>query len=192
MDDADLIFHSSPTPVLKRAHRDVTAEIGRRDADLLKGLAAAGFNADRGPDDCGFWLKYIQRGGGYYIDVGCSQLIADGKIKVINGTEIERVNAHSISFADGREIEADEIVFATGYQNMRSTTRKIFGDEIADRVNDVWGLDEEGELRTMWRGSGMDGFWFMGGNLALCRYYSRLLALQIKAREVGLVQSGNL
>ena len=53
-------------------------------------------------------------------------------------------------FADGSELEADEIVFATGYQNMRGTARKIFGDEVADQVKDVWGFDEEGELRTMW------------------------------------------
>lgn len=165
----------------------MTAEISKRDGDLLKGLAAAGFSVDRGPDDCGFWLKYVQRGGGYYIDVGCSQLIVDGKIKVVNGTEIERVKTHSVVFANGTELEADEIIFATGYQNMRSTTRKVFGDDIANRVNDVWGLNEEGELRTMWRASGLDGFWFMGGNLSLCRYYSRLLALQIKAHEVGLV-----
>lgn len=33
---------------------------------------------------------------------------------------------------------------------MRGTARKIFGDEIADQVKDVWGFDEEGELRTIW------------------------------------------
>ncbi|KAI9729616.1 MAG: hypothetical protein M1818_008463 [Claussenomyces sp. TS43310] len=190
VDDADLVFMSSPIPVLKRAHRDVTAEISKRDADLLDGLAKAGFNVDSGPDGCGFWMKYLQRGGGYYIDVGCSQLIIDGRIAVLSGTEIDSINAHSISFTNGRDIRADEIVFATGYQNMRSTTRKVFGDTVADRVGPVWGLDEEGELRTIWRSSGHPGFWFMGGNLALCRYFSRLLALQIKAQEVGLLKLG--
>lgn len=53
-------------------------------------------------------------------------------------------------FADGSELEADEIVFATGYENMRGTARKIFGDATADQLKDVWGFDEEGELRTMW------------------------------------------
>ena len=28
--------------------------------------------------------------------------------------------------------------------------------------------------------------WYLGGSLALCRVYSRLLALQIKAMEEGL------
>ena len=120
--------------------------------------------------------------------MGASQLIADGKIKVKHGQEVKQIKAHSLVFGDGEELEADEIVFATGYGNMRDTARKIFGNELADRVQDVWGLDEEGEIRTMWRRSGHPGFWFFGGNLALCRYYSRLLAIQIKGMEVGLMK----
>lgn len=79
-------------------------------------------------------MKYFQRGGGYYIDVGASQLIVDGKIKVKQGQEITEVKPHGLLFADGTELPADEIVFATGYENMRGTARKIFGDELADRV----------------------------------------------------------
>lgn len=187
-EDADLLFMSIPNPVLKRMHVDATAEISRRDADLIAGLEKVGFKTDTGPDEAGFFMKYFQRGGGYYIDVGCSQLIIDGKIKVKQGCEIAEVKEHGLLFDDGTELEADEIVFATGYQNMRSTARKIFGDEVADRVKDVWGFDEEGELRTMWRKTGHPGFWFFGGNLALCRYYSRMLALQIKAMEEGITK----
>ena len=179
---------SIPNPVAKRMKLDTTREINKRDEVLLQGLTAAGFALDNGPDCAGLMMKYFHRGGGYYIDVGASQLIADGKIKIKQGQEIDRVNAHSITFADGATLEADEIIFATGYQNMRETARKIFGDELADRVKDVWGFDEEGETRTMWRRTGHPGFWFFGGNLALCRYYSRLLALQIKALDVGLMK----
>ena len=65
------------------------------------------------------------------------------------------------------QLPAHEIVFATGYENMRGTAGKIFGSELAERVQvgspeliiralliylqDVWGFDDEGELRTMWR-----------------------------------------
>ena len=71
---------------------------------------------------------------------------------------------------------------------MRTQARSIFGcgDELADRVEGVWGFDQEGELRTMWKKTGHSGFWFMGGKLALARYHSRMLALQIKALEEGL------
>ncbi|KAL8949249.1 MAG: hypothetical protein Q9222_004623 [Ikaeria aurantiellina] len=179
---------SKPNAVAAEISVDAAREINRRDAALLKGLAAAGFALDNGPNCAGIFAKYLHRGGGYYIDVGASQLIADKKIKIKQGQEIERVNAHSLTFTDGSELEADEIVFATGYQNMRETARKIFGNELADRVNDVWGFDEEGEIRTMWRRTGHPGFWFFGGNLALCRFYSRLLALQIKGLELGLMK----
>ena len=179
---------STPNAVGARLKVDNTKEINRRDAPLLRALQAAGFALDNGPEGAGLFTKYLHRGGGYYIDVGASQLIADGKIKIKQGQEIERVNPHRLTFADGSELEADEVVFATGYQNMRVTARKIFGDELADRVKDVWGFDDEGETRTMWRRTGHPGFWFFGGNLALCRFYSRLLALQIKAMEVGLMK----
>jgi hypothetical protein len=69
---------------------------------------------------------------------------------------------------------------------MRTLSRRIFGDKTADAAGDVWGFDENNEMRSIWRPSGHPGLWFMGGNLAISRYYSRILALQIKATEVGL------
>jgi cation diffusion facilitator CzcD-associated flavoprotein CzcO len=186
VEDADVTFWSIPSAVLKGIQRDVTAIQNKHDAELLAGLEKAGFKLDKGPDGSGLFMKYFQRGGGYYIDVGASQLIVDGKIKIKQGQEIAEILPHSIRFEDGSELPADEIIFATGYKNMRSQARKIFGDELADQVKDVWGFDEEGELRTIWKKTGHPGFWFHGGNLALCRYWSRMLALQIKALEEGI------
>ena len=101
-------------------------------------------------------MKYLHRGGGYYIDVGASALIADGSIKIKQGHEIKQINANSLTFADGEELPADEIIFATSYTNMRDTAKKIFG---ADAPNtDVWGFDEEGETRGIWRRSSHPGF----------------------------------
>jgi cation diffusion facilitator CzcD-associated flavoprotein CzcO len=190
--DADTIFHSIPNPVAKRMNIDTTRVQNKTDEKILQGLEKAGFKLDKGPDDAGLWIKYLQRGGGYYLDVGCSQLIVDGKIKVKQGCEISEVLPNGLLFSDGQTIEADEIVFATGYLNMRTQCRQIFGDAIADRVKDVWGFDEEGEVRTMWRKTGHPGFWFMGGNLALCRWYSRCLALQIKGLEEGVYEYKDL
>ncbi|RMZ89035.1 hypothetical protein DV736_g3731, partial [Chaetothyriales sp. CBS 134916] len=186
VEDADIWLFGTPTNVLKLIQCKVTALQAEHDKAILDGLAKAGFKLDRGPDEAGLFFKYFQRGGGYYIDVGASKLIGDGKIKIKQGQEIDRVLPHGLRFADGSELEADEIIFATGYQNMRSEAANIFGDELANQLNTVWGFDDEGEMRTIWRGSGHPGFWFMGGNLALCRYYSRLLALQIKARLESL------
>ncbi|RHZ55394.1 hypothetical protein CDV55_105470 [Aspergillus turcosus] len=185
-EDSDLYLWSIPVELFKAQQIKLTAAQNQRDAAILKALDKAGFKVDMGSDNAGLMMKYLSRGGGYYIDVGGSQLIADGKIKVKQGQEITEVLPHGLQFADGTQLEADEIVFATGYQNMKTQARAIFGDEVADRVESVWGFDQEGEMRTIWRRSGHPGFWFMGGNLALCRYYSRLLALQIKALVEGI------
>lgn len=190
VDDADLLLHCIPNAVLKAVQVQVGVLQRDFDKDLLAGLTAAGFKLDDGPDDSGLFFKYFQRGGGYYIDVGASKLIADGKIKIKQGQEITSILPTGLRFADGSELEADEIVFATGYQNMRSQARDMYGDELGDRVKDVWGLNEEGEWRTMWQNSGHPGFWFHGGNMALCRYFSRLLALQIKGIQEGLYKHG--
>ncbi|KAJ5579742.1 uncharacterized protein N7459_005727 [Penicillium hispanicum] len=185
-EDADTYLWSIPSELFKAQQVKISDAVQANDAKTIEGLEKAGFKVDRGPRDAGLLIKYFQRGGGYYIDVGGSQLIIDGKVQVKQGQEIREILPHGIKFADGSELEADEIILATGYQNMRTQARIIFGDSVADRVGDVWGLDQEGEFRTIWRRSGHPGFWFMGGNLALCRYYSRLLALQIKALEVGI------
>lgn len=190
--DADVMHWSAPFPVVKTLNVELTKVQEKDDKKIREGLAKAGFKLDSGPDKSGLWIKYLQRGGGYYIDVGCSQLIADGKIKIKQGCEISEILQDGILFSDGQKLEADEIVFATGYQNMRTQARTIFGNELADRVEDVWGLDEEGELRTIWRKSGHPGFWFMGGNLAMCRFFSRTLALQIKGLEEGIYQYNDL
>jgi hypothetical protein len=187
-----MLFNANPNAILKRINVDSVKAIAEHDAALFEGLKKAGFARDEGPDGAGFFFKYFQRGGGYYIDVGASQLIIDGKIKIKQGKEISEIKPHAVTFEDGTELPADEIVFATGYQNMRGTARKIFGDELADSVKNVWGLDEEGEIRTLWRRTGHPGFWFFGGNLALCRYYSKLTALQIKALEEGIMKYDDL
>lgn len=185
-EDADLLSWGTPAEVTKAQHHEITKLHQIHDKATLEGLAKAGFKTDKGPDDCGLYIKYFQRGGGYYIDVGASQLIIDGKIKVKQGQEITEVLPKGLRFADGTELEADEIIFATGYQNMRTQASGIFGEKVGDKLRDIWGFDDSGEFRALWRDTGHPGFWFHGGNLAICRYYSRLLALRIKAQLEGL------
>ncbi|KAL2174088.1 oxidoreductase-like protein [Thermothelomyces heterothallicus CBS 202.75] len=185
VEDSDIAVWGWPSEVLKSVQVDLAAISVARDREMLDGLDKAGFKIDTGPSGGGLFLKYLQRGGGYYIDVGGAKLIIDGKIKVKHGQEIAQVLPTGLKFEDGSEVQADEIVFATGYDNMRTTAKEILGDELPDQVGDVWGWDQEGEMRTIWTRSGHPGLWFHGGNLAFCRYYSRLVALQILARLKG-------
>ncbi|KAF2174957.1 putative flavoprotein [Zopfia rhizophila CBS 207.26] len=187
-EDADLLTQSLPTPVMKRNEIEVTRRLNIDHNDFFDGLMKAGFKLNNGPDGAGRKLKFLESGGGYYINVGASQLIIDGHIKIVHGQEVVRFSPTGLVLTDGSELKADEIVFATGYKCMRQTARGIFGNQVASKLTEVWGLDEEGELKSVWRRSGHPGLWFAAGNLALARYYSRLLALQIQAVEEGLMR----
>lgn len=186
-EDCDLVNNSFPLPLLAELHKDMTERIAQLDDALLRGLRAAGFALDFGADGSGFLMKYHRTGGGYYINVGCSDLIVAGKIAVKHGAEIARLAGRTVRFTNGTTMDADLIVVATGYQNMSESVRTLFGDEVATRVGPVWGLDGEGEVRAMWRRTGQPGLWIMGGSLQQCRPYSKYLALQIKGCLEGLV-----
>ena len=125
---------SVPNPVAKTLQVAATEEILKRDDDLITGLRATAFAVDSGIDGSGLWIKYLSGRRGYYIDVGASKLVVEGKIKIKQGSGVKAVKPHHVLLEDGSELKADEIVFATGYQNMEETARKIFGDEVADRV----------------------------------------------------------
>ena len=187
VDDADLINNAFPLPLLAELHKEMTKRIAEMDEELLSGLRQAGFALDFGEDDSGFLMKFHRYGGGYYINVGCSDLIVAGKIAIKHGTEVGRLAGTTVRLTDGSSLEADLVVVAAGYRNMSDTVRRLFGDTVADRVGPVWGLDPEGEVRAMWKRTGQPGFWVMGGSLQQCRPYSKYLALQIKASELGLL-----
>jgi len=187
IEDCDLLATSMPYPVLKRSYQLSTAEMRTVDAALLEGLTARGFRLDYGEDDTGFQMKYLRRGGGYYFNVGCSDLIVDGRVGLLQYADIERAVPEGLRMRDGRIVPADLLVLATGYKNQQDVVRRFLGDEIADRIGSVWGFDEGGELRNMWRRTAQKGVWFTAGSLAQCRIYSKVLALQIKAIEEGLL-----
>ncbi|KAG8220291.1 FAD/NAD(P)-binding domain-containing protein [Butyriboletus roseoflavus] len=133
----------------------LTATLAQMDQDTLDGLDGAGFQRSMGINDTGLILLAWQRAGGYYIDSGASKLIAEGRIKIKNGTGISRITETGISFEDGTETTADVIVFATGLGNARDTVREICGDTVASRCTSIWGLDEEGELNGCWKEFGV-------------------------------------
>ena len=152
-EDADIYAQSLPLPVQFALSVDTTSQIASAEAANISGLQSAGFSLDFGEGGSGLWRKYITQGGGYYIDVGCSQLIIDRKIKVHQSPDgIQGFSPDALILADGTKLDADIVVLATGYDNMVTSARKIFGDKVADRCNDeVWDLDKEGEVKTVRR-----------------------------------------
>jgi len=149
-EDADIYSQSLPIPVQFALNVGLTQRILEAEKDLQDGLAKAGFATDLGEDKSGIFRKYVTRGGGYYLDIGCSQLIIDGKIQVRQSPSgIASFRPEGLVLGDGGDLEADIVVLATGYDNMRTSVRKLIGDRIADRCRDVWDLNEEGEINAV-------------------------------------------
>lgn len=194
-DLADLIVASTPYRIMPAAATPACKQMAERDAGFYARLTKAGFLLDFGDDDSGLWMKYLRRGSGYYIDVGASDLIIDGKIKLKSGVGIDRIQEKSVVLTDGSELPADLIVYATGYGSMNGWAAKLISQEVADKVGKCWGLGSgttkdpgpwEGELRNMWKPTQQPALWFHGGNLAQSRHYSQYLSLQLKARMEGI------
>ena len=187
---ADLIFASLPYKILPELQKPVYDKIREVDADFYKGLEAAGFLLDYGPDGAGLFVKYLQRGSGYYIDVGASQLIIDRKIKLAHGA-VREITRDAVVLENGETLPADLIVYAIGYGSMNGFVADLIDQATADKVGKVWGLGSdtpkdpgpwEGEERNMWKPTQQAALWFHGGNLHQSRHYSQFLALQLKAR----------
>lgn len=195
VDTADMLVASVPYKLKPKQQIEVFKEIARRDAEFYARLEKAGFMHDWGDDGSGLGTKYMRRGSGYYIDVGASELICNGSIKLKTRVSVKEIKEHSVVFSDGSELPADLIVYATGYGSMNGWAAELISQEVADRVGKVWGLGSnttkdpgpwEGEPRNMWKPTQQDALWFHGGNLAQSRHYSQFLALQLKARKEGI------
>ncbi|KAF7350586.1 Flavin-binding monooxygenase [Mycena sanguinolenta] len=193
-DVADFKSQAQPFLSIRAMARERTDQMWANEAETHKGLREAGMKLNMGTDGSGrYSLIYERFGGehcffilrncssiaflGYFLDVGVTDLIRSGEVKVKQGVEIARFTKNSAVFTDGSSLEIDAVVFATSYESIRDTMRGLFGDAVMDQTTAVWGVDEEGEL------------WFAGGDFMMSRFYSKQLALEIKAIELGLMPS---
>ncbi|MGY1717362.1 NAD(P)-binding domain-containing protein [Geodermatophilus sp. SYSU D01106] len=191
---ADLTFASIPYRILHEFQIPAYEQMRERDADFYRRMEEAGFWLDWGDDGSGLFMKYLRRGSGYYIDVGAADLVANGDVALVHG-QVVRLTEDAVVLDDGTELPADHVVYATGYGSMNGWAADLISQEVADRVGKVWGLGSdttkdpgpwEGEQRNMWKPTAQPALWFHGGNLHQSRHYSLYLALQLKARQVGI------
>jgi len=187
-DDCDLITIASPLAVLKKTHQMLTEKTSKIDKPLLDKLKNIGFKLDYGQDNTGWQFKYLTRGGGYYFNVGASDLIADGKIKVIQFSDILDFTNSGIKMKSDDEFQIDLMITATGYKGQEYVVENLFGKSVSDKIGPIWGFDEDTqELRNMWMQTKQPGLWFHAGSLAQCRIFSKFLALQIKAVQKDIL-----
>ena len=190
LEDNDLIATSMPLRLARRSHQMLTEQSKALDQALLDGLERVGFRLDFGEDGTGWQFKYLTRGGGYYFNVGCSDMLVSGAIRLIQFADIDGFVADGARMSDGATIKADLIVLATGYKPQEELVQNLFGAAVANRVGPIWGFGEGQELRNMYTRTQQPGLWFIAGSLAQCRINSTYLALQIKAIEAGLLPRG--
>jgi putative flavoprotein involved in K+ transport len=190
LEDCDLVTVSMPLELARKSHRRMTEQAKQLDRALLEGLERKGFKLDFGEDGTGWQFKYLTRGGGYYFNVGCSDLIVEGKIGLVQFSDIEEFVESGARMRSGATLPLDLVVLATGYKGQEDLVRKLFGEDIAERVGPIWGFGEGQELRNMFVRTAQPGLYFIAGSLAQCRIYSKYLALQIKAGEAGLLPKG--
>ena len=187
LEDCDLITMSVPLKLAWKSHQLFTAKAKELDQPLLDRLERIGFRLDFGEEGTGWQFKYLTRGGGYCFNVGCSELLVEGKIGLAQFSDIEAFVPEGARMRNGRTIAADLVVLATGWKGQEALVRKLFGEEIATRVGPIWGFDARQELRNMFTRTAQPGLWFIAGSFAQSRIYSKALALQIQACEAGLL-----
>jgi putative flavoprotein involved in K+ transport len=187
LEDCDLIAASMPLALARKSHQLLTEQGRRLDQPLLDRLERVGFKLDWGEDGTGWQFKYLTRGGGYYFNVGCSELIVEGAIGFAQFADIAGFVTEGARLRSGETLAADLVVLATGYKGQEHLVRRLFGEEIAARVGPIWGFGDDQELRNMFARTAQPGLWFIAGSLAQCRIYSKYLALQVKAIESRLL-----
>jgi putative flavoprotein involved in K+ transport len=142
LEDNDLIATSMPLTLARRSHVMLTEQSRQIDKPLLDGLERIGFKLDFGDGGTGWQFKYLTRGGGYYFNVGCSDLVVSGAIKLAQFSDIDGFVAAGARLKNGENLKADLIVLATGYRPQEYLVRKLFGDGVAARVGPIWGFGD--------------------------------------------------
>jgi hypothetical protein len=192
------MFFTLPTVVSAQLAHNLYRKLASQEPDRYATLSKAGFpvldSADPGQ---ALWSNLIERAGGHYVDIGGTEILAQGKVGIKAGIQPIAYMETGLLFSDGTTADTDAIIWCTGFadRDVRDTAIDILGGdqttdsesflgsrEITARLDATWGVDSEGEIRGMWkRHLHLENYWVMGGFTVQHRWYSRVLALQIKA-----------
>jgi putative flavoprotein involved in K+ transport len=185
-DFADQIAYALPPERSDESSKRLTSLAAEADKDLLDGLVARGFAINSGPDGGGILAAITSGMDSYQIDIGASGLIADGSVGLRHGVEVAEVNGGTVTFTDGSTLDhVALILFATGYHQFWGHIKPALGT-VGEMFGKVYGRAEDGEYANTWRRSSHPGIWFGTGFIRMARFYTRFMALLIKAIEVGI------
>ncbi|KAB5559562.1 hypothetical protein GE09DRAFT_1057305 [Coniochaeta sp. 2T2.1] len=131
-------------------------------------------------------LTMVQRGSTFATSQKVVEMLTGGNYNANTAGEVATVTERGVVLADGTPLPADDIVFATGYEDMDGYIRRLYGGAVADRLGRVWGLNGEGEMRNNPR-TDVLRFFIVAGSVARSRLLSKQVALLIQAEEERLL-----
>lgn len=182
---ADQVAYSMPNLVGDEVNKQLVQLAKAEDQELLDALEARGFKLEWGPDGTGIIGSHMAGRDSYQINIGASELIADGRVKLKSGVELTEVRGNTAVFSDGTEMDVDLILFATGYEQLWEHMRSALGPA-ANTITKVYGRADDGEYANVWRRSDQPGLWFGTGFVGMVRFHSKFMTLLIKAIEEGI------
>ncbi|KAK2033570.1 FAD/NAD(P)-binding domain-containing protein [Colletotrichum zoysiae] len=139
-------------------------------------------------------INLLDRCGGHFVDMGDGiDLIAKKKVGVRSGVVPKAYTPEGLLLSDGSAVETDAILWCTGFGSIDGRTHlpDVLGagyEAIASRLEPTWGVDAEGEVRGLWkRQAGVDNLWMFAGGTGQHRWFSRVIAQQIKGVLEGIL-----
>jgi putative flavoprotein involved in K+ transport len=187
---ADMVAYSAPNLIVDEINKQLVELAKEEDKELLDALTERGFKLEWGPEGTGIIGAHMAGRDSYQINIGASELIADGRVHLKHGVELAEVKDHSVVFTDGSEIDVDLILFATGYEQLWDHIRPTLGGA-AESVDKVYGRAPDNEYANVWRRSAQPGLWFGTGFVGMARFHSKFMTLLIKAIEEGIAPVDN-
>lgn len=206
-DLADKVQMSAATAVGGQLSKGLFSHLAQKEKDRYKKLAERGFPVYDSTDErADLMHNLLVRGGGHFNEIGDGiKMLEDGICAVKGNVHPVRYTPTGLELSDGSTLDVDAIVWCTGFADKDpSVTVEILGGKKVDESNaskdvlgphdiallrdGVWGVDKEGEVRGVWkRHLRVDRYWMHGGTTAQHRYYTKFLALQIKAEVEGIL-----
>lgn len=186
-DFADQMTYALPNERVDEFNKELVQLAKAADKELLDALESQGFKLNWGPDGTGIIGAHMSGKDSYQIDIGASQLIADGRVHLKQGVEVAEIkDGKTVVFTDGSEMrDVELIVFATGYHQFWGHLKPVLGSAAA-KIDKAYGRAADGEYANTWRRSAQPGLWFGTGFIRMARFYTRFTALLIKAIEEGI------
>jgi hypothetical protein len=180
-----IMLTATPAPITRLLTLQLMTHLAGQDSEYFDALDRAGFKNERVCD-----LSHIlfEKLGSHYLDIGASAKVAQGLIKIKSGAPLTGFSKHGLEFSDGSLLDADVVVFATGFEgNMRVMAAQLFEEDVLEKMDDFYRFDAEGEVIGAWKPMEQSNIWYAGAaDIAKARFFSRFLALEIKADLEGV------